>query len=134
MARRIQSSLKSTFSQALYVLIIFGAFLVLTLTSYLLSSKIDPFRSYSQFPNQDFLENPSTLRGNTYKLDAEVENVLANSPKRGRLLSVRSKNGTPLPLLLPSKFQSLNIQKGQNFVFLVTINQENFPEVVELKK
>lgn len=108
---------------------------VVVLVGYLLLSQENAsFRSYPQFPVSDFLENPASLRGNTYQLDGEVANVLANSPSRGRLLAVRPQSASPMPVLLPTQFQDWNIQKGQRYIFLVRVNFENLPEVIELKK
>ena len=54
-----------------------------------------------------YYENANSLRGNTYKIDAEIDSALGNSPTKGRLFSViiknSSKNGAPvvLPVLVP---------------------------------
>jgi len=63
--------------------------------------------------------NANSLRGNTYRIDAEIDSALGNSRGKGRLFSMTLKNaakgGAPviLPAPIPPTLGSLTIQKGQ---------------------
>jgi len=81
-----------------------------------------PYRTHPPLDVPSYLENSKSLRGNTYRLEAEVANSLAWSPTSGRLIAV-SVEGETLPVLVPTDFSQINIQKGQKFVFLVEVDE-----------
>ncbi len=101
---------------------------------YYISSDSSPFRSTENLDVDSYLQNANSLRGNTYRMEAEVLNQLAMTPSFGRLISVRPLPGRILPLLLPPSFNPTNIQKGQKFVFLVKIDETGLLQVLDLKK
>jgi hypothetical protein len=82
-----------------------------------------------------YLENANSLRGNTYKMDVEIESALGNSPKQGRLFSVQlnsaSKSGAPviLPVLIPTSLGALTIQKGQKYLMKVKVVENGLLEL-----
>lgn len=93
----------------------------------------DPFRGTSPLPVQDYLQNSNSLRGNSYKLDAVVAQSLQWSPSVGRLFSVEV-NGDVLPVLVPPKFNSVNIEKGQRFFFLIKVEDHGILSAEDVKK
>lgn len=93
----------------------------------------DPFRGISSLPVQDYLQNSNSLRGNSYKLDAVVGQSLQWSPTVGRLFSVEV-NGDVLPVLVPPKFNSVNIEKGQRFFFLIKVEDHGVLAAEDVKK
>jgi len=87
-----------------------------------------------------YYENANSLRGNTYKIDAEIDSALGNSPSKGRLFSVTlknaSKNGAPvvLPVLVPPTLAGLTIQKGQHYLMKVKVIEDGLLKVEEANK
>lgn len=69
-----------------------------------------------------YLDSANSLRGNTYKLEGVVANVLVWTPGSGRLISVDS-SGEVLPVIVTNEFNSMNIQKGQKLVFVLAVNE-----------
>lgn len=87
-----------------------------------------------------YYANANSLRGNTYKIDAEIDSSLGNSPTKGRLFSVTLKksgaNGTPvvLPVLIPVSMGNLTIQKGQHYMMKVKVVENGLLKVEEATK
>ena len=87
-----------------------------------------------------YYENANSLRGNTYKIDTEIDSSLGNSPTKGRLFSVTlknaNKNGAPviLPVLVPMELNSLTIQKGQHYLMKVKVVDSGLLRVEEASK
>ena len=92
----------------------------------------DPYRTLSSLDLESYMENSNSLRGNTYKIDATIENSLSWSPSVGRLFSVKVESGNGnefLPVLIPAKFNQINIQKGQKFYFQVEVGDKGILKV-----
>ena len=87
-----------------------------------------------------YYENANSLRGNTYKIDAEIDSSLGNSPTKGRLFSVvlkqPGKGAAPsiLPVLVPLELGNLTIQKGQHYVMRVKVVENGLLKVEEARK
>jgi hypothetical protein len=91
-----------------------------------------------------YYDNANSLRGNTYKIDAEIDSSLGNSPSKGRLFSVVLKQpgkqalkGAPpviLPVLVPPVLGSLTIQKGQHYLMKVKVVEDGLLKVEEARK
>ena len=87
-----------------------------------------------------YYENANSLRGNTYKIDTEIDSALGSSPTKGRLFSVTlknaNKNGAPviLPVLVPMELNSLTIQKGQHYLMKVKVVDSGLLRVEEASK
>lgn len=87
-----------------------------------------------------YYNNANSLRGNTYRIDAEIDSALGNSPGKGRLFSVTLKNaakgGAPviLPVLVPPALGSLTIQKGQHYLMKVKVGDNGLLGVEEARK
>lgn len=87
-----------------------------------------------------YYDNANSLRGNTYKIDAEIDSSLGNSPSKGRLFSVvlkqATKGGAPvvLPVLVPPALGNLTIQKGQHYLMKVKVVEDGLLKVEEARK
>ncbi len=87
-----------------------------------------------------YYDNANSLRGNTYKIDAEIDSALGNSPGKGRLFSVvlkkQTQSGVPmvLPVLVPSSLGGLTIQKGQHYIMKVKVIENGLLKVEEASK
>jgi len=120
MSRRTRSSSKLTW---LWLLIL--AVGICAGVYHFLASGRGPLRTAQALDPALYSTSARTLRGNTYKLDAYVDNMLAVSPAEGRLISVRLKDGySILPLLVTQEFNSVNLQKEQRYLFLVEVGDK----------
>lgn len=97
----------------------------------------DPYRTLTPLDVPGFLQDASSLRGNTYKMTATVGSRIAWSPSTGGLyaVEVESDSGTEvLPLLVPAEFTDKNIQKGQQFTMRVEIDDRGVLIVRDMQK
>lgn len=87
-----------------------------------------------------YYDNANSLRGNTYKMDVEIDSSLGNSPSKGRIFSVvlkkDAKSGAPvvLPILVPVELGNLTIQKGQHYLMRVKVIENGLLKVEEARK
>lgn len=97
-------------------------------------------RTTEELNTEDYYKNANSLRGNTYKIDIEIDSALGNSATKGRLFSVMlkqsGKNGAPaiLPVLIPMELGSLTIQKGQHYLMKVKVIENGLLKVEEATK
>jgi len=129
MARRASSSVNPVWmvTAAVLLVVALGA-------GYLLFGKLnDPWRTMSPLPVQDYIQNSNSLRGNVYKLEATVTQSLEYSPTGGRLFSVDAA-GEELPILVPPKFNSINIERGQRFIFKLEVSDKGILQAQDVKK
>ena len=94
----------------------------------------EQFRTAAPFDAAAYASSANGLRGNTYKLDGEILALLAWSPS-GRLISVGIEEGKKVvPILLPSEFNPINIEKGLKFRFLLVVDDQGILRVQKLAK
>ncbi|HWB59061.1 MAG TPA: hypothetical protein VG733_06205 [Chthoniobacteraceae bacterium] len=108
---------------------------------YLYNVARDPYRTLTTLDTHDYLTNANSLRGNTYKVRGTVfESSLDWSATKGRIIEVDVDNGGSsnsedrLPLLVPPKFNDINIQKGQKFYFQVEVGDKGILTVSGITK
>jgi hypothetical protein len=94
----------------------------------------DPYRTVATLPVKDYLENANSLRGNVYKVDATVLRQIEWSPTAGRLFSVDAPGGEVLPILVPPQFGSVNIERGQRFLFKIEVGEKGILRAQDVKK
>ncbi len=97
----------------------------------------DPYRTTTELDVPAYLENSNSLRGNIYKVKGTILNSLSWSLTAGRLFSIEissSSNTEVLPILIPIKFNEVNIQKGQRFYFKVEIDEKGILKLQDLQK
>jgi len=129
MARRASSSVHPVW------MLIAGVLLVAALAGgYLLFGKIsDPYRTMTPLPVQDYLQNSNSLRGNVYKLEATVTDLLQSSQTTGRLFSVDA-GGEQLAILIPPQFNSINVERGQHYFFKLEVSDKGILKAQDVKK
>ena len=117
------------------VLIVGGAYFV-----FLQGGNESSLRTVEELDPTLYYDNANSLRGNTYKIDVEIDSSLGNSPSKGRLFSVtlrkNGSNGSPvvLPVLIPNSLSNLTIQKGQHYVMKVKVIENGLLKVEEASK
>ncbi len=111
-----------------------GGVAALLLGGYIfLGGSKDAFRTTTPFPTKEYLESASSLRGNTYKLEATVDKTLEVSQSAGRLFSVEA-GGDMLPVLVPSSLNGTNVERGQKLQFKVQVTENGLIRAEELRK
>lgn len=88
---------------------------------------------------REYMENSNALGSNTYRIEGTIDERLDNwRSSEGRLFSVLVEDSdevAPLPVLVPSKFNSTNIQRGQRFRFKVEVQSgSGILQVMDLSK
>ncbi|MGH8047913.1 MAG: hypothetical protein ACREKL_11765 [Chthoniobacterales bacterium] len=130
MARRSRSSFNPLWllgGAAILVVVFAGGAFFLNRTS-------DPYRA-EPLDVGAYLENSNSLRGNVYRVEGEVLNVLAYSATGDRLISVGTgANNDPIPMLIPGSLGKVNIQKGQKFIFLFEVTDKGILKAKDLTK
>lgn len=133
MARRAHQQNTSS----LWLVLAAGLALLGGLGAFLLQKDGNPYRTVEKLKPGDYLENAKSLQGNTYQLEGVIANSLGSSQEKGRLFSLRAVYGEkewPLPILVPSGFRDLNLQKGQKYRLKVRVNVAGLLEVQEMTK
>ena len=103
----------------------------LAASSYLLvfhKSSYSAFQKIERLDPNLYYENATSLRGNTYRIDAEIDSSLGSPPSSGRLFSVvvkDTKESSPviLPVLIPPALGSLTIEKRQRYYLKVKVDE-----------
>lgn len=94
----------------------------------------EQFRTATPLDLTSYASSAKSLRGNTYRIEGEVLTLLAWSPS-GRLISVGLADGNKaVPVLLPSEFNPITIQKGLRFHFLLVVDDQGVLRVKKLAK
>jgi len=86
----------------------------------------DPYATTPTLDIAEYRDRAASLEGNTYKLTCTVQEQLDRSEEKGRLLHVTVKKedgsvGEPVGILIPAELDDQNIQKGQDFVFVIEV-------------
>jgi len=121
-----QNKVSGVFLWILFILI-----LLLVLGSYFLAfhkSSDVTFRKIERLDPNLYYENANSLRGNTYRIDSEIDSSLGSPPSSGRLFSVvvkdaRENGPVILPVLIPPSLGSLTIEKGQHYYLKVKVDE-----------
>lgn len=112
-----------------------AAIALVAIGGYFLGSSGKPYRTAAEFPAKQYLEEASSLRGNTYRLSGSVINSISWSPDAGRLISLQVQGSTsPVPLVIPARLGNVNVQKGQRFDFLVEVRDNGVLYATSLTK
>ena len=115
-----------------------GLLLVLGIAgAFFLQKDSNPYRTIEPLKPADYLENANSLRGNVYRLEGVISASLGWSQEKGRLFSIKVSQGDkdcPLPILVPSTYQEVNLQKGQRYRIKVRVNDRGLLQVEEMTK
>ena len=130
MSRRRQSS-----SGILWIWILLVAVVIAGGIYFILSRPSSSMRTAQALDATLYATSADSLRGNTYKVDAVVDNLLATSATGGRLISITVDGGRQvLPVVVPKEFSAINLQKQQRYNFLVKVGDRGVLSATEVKK
>ena len=138
MARRANSKIRP-----LWVALILGALaLAAVVGTVLQTTGGDPFRTDPVLDLDEYLANANSLQGNVYKVRGSIAQSLGYSREKGRLFSVNvsgqegdsNNNGGVLPVLVPKDLSSLNLQKGQRYIFRLQVGDAGLLRALDMKK
>lgn len=132
MSRRSRNSLHPAFLIAGLAALV----AVLYLATTLIAPTGDPYRTTAQLATEAYLENSNSLRGNVYKLEGEILNVLGYSPStEDRLISVQVESDDSIvPIVIPGDLSHVNLQKGQQFYFEIQVDPQGILRAQSLQK
>lgn len=74
-----------------------------------------------------YRDDGNSLRGNVYRVEGKVEEILRWTPDRGRLISFEASgaDGTmPVPVLVPEDFGSINLERGTELALVVRVDRD----------
>ncbi len=97
----------------------------------------DPYRTLTPLETAAYLENANSLRGNVYRVEGIVQNSLAWSPTKGRLISVSIGDGMSpdiVAVFVPADLNHINLQKGQRYRFKVEVIENGVIQARDLRK
>lgn len=138
MARRAKTSV-----QPIHILGIIAVITLASVLGYFLlggGSGSGSFTGVAPLNLREYLENSNALSNNTYSVEGIIDERLDNwRSSEGRLFSVvadgEGGDGSPVPILVPARYNSTNIQRGQRFHFKVTVQAgTGILEVIDLSK
>jgi hypothetical protein len=95
----------------------------------------DPFRTLPALPVSEFMQNSNSLRGNTYKFSGVIGDQLGYNPSN-RIFEVRVGGDAmaPVPVLVPSNFNHLDLRKEQRFQFKVEVGDKGLLLAKDIQK
>ena len=73
-----------------------------------------------------YRDNANSLRGNIYKVEGKIEEVLRWS-ERGRLISFEARDDSlaiPVPVLVPADFRNVNLERGSELSMVVRVHRD----------
>jgi hypothetical protein len=132
---RTMSRRQQSFSGVMWLWILLAAVILGGGGYFLLSRSPSSLRNAQELDAALYATSADSLRGNTYKVDAVVDNLLATSATGGRLISITVDGGRQvLPMVVPKEFNAINLQKQQKYNFLVKVGDKGVLSATEVKK
>jgi hypothetical protein len=133
MARRASSSTNPTLiigiAVALIILIFGGKFLM--------SKKKESFGDVNTLAVQDLLDNGNSLRNNEYLIEGKIDERFFRDGNTSSVVSVRVKSDSGeeiVPVMIPEKFNKLNIEREQRYAFKIRFEQGGIPVATAISR
>lgn len=126
MARRASSSTNPTLIIGIavaVVAVIFGG-------KFLMSKKKESFSDVNTLTVQDLLDNGNSLRNNEYLIEGKIDERFFRDGNASSVVSIRVKADSGeeiVPVMIPEKFNKLNIEREQRYAFKVRFEQGGIP-------
>jgi len=133
MARRASSSTNPTLIIGIAVAVIaviFGG-------KFLMSKKTESFGDVNALAVQDLLDNGNSLRNNEYLIEGKIDERFFRDGNASSVVSVRVKADSGeevVPVMIPEKFNNLNIEREQRYAFKVRFEQGGIPVATAISR
>jgi hypothetical protein len=133
MARRASSSTNPILIIGLVVAVvalIFGGKLFM-------SKKKKSFTDVNLLAVQDLLDNGNSLRNNEYLIEGKIDERFFRDGNTSSVVSVRMKAESSeeiVPVVIPAKFNKLNIEREQRYAFKVRFEQGGIPVATDISR
>ncbi len=89
------------------------------------------------FSGSQYQENYIAMRGNKYVATGTITRQLSFGSDSARLFSMDVKDpagSIPVPVLVPARFSSMNIQVGQEFQMSVLVDKDGVLKAEDIRK
>jgi len=126
MARRASSST----NPALIIGIAVAVIAVIFGGKFLMSKKTESFSDVNPLAVQDLLDNGNSLRNNEYLIEGKIDERFFRDGNTSSVVSIRVKADSGeeiVPVMIPEKFNKLNIEREQRYAFKVRFEQGGVP-------
>ena len=133
MARRASSSTNPILIIGIVVAVvalIFGGKLFM-------SKKKKSFTDVNLLAVQDLLDNGNSLRNNEYLIEVKIDERFFRDGNTSSVVSVRMKAESSeeiVPVVIPAKFNKLNIEREQRYAFKVRFEQGGIPVATDISR
>lgn len=130
MARRASSST----NPALIIGIAVAVIAVIFGGKFLMSKKKE---SVNPLAVKDLLDNGNSLRNNEYLIEGKIDERFFRDGNSSSVVSIRVKADSGeevVPVMIPEKFNNLNIEREQRYAFKVRFEQGGIPVATEITR
>jgi hypothetical protein len=103
----------------------------------LMTKKKESFAGVNPLVVQDLLDNGNSLRDNTYLIEGKIDERFFRDGNTSSVVSVRVKSESGeeiVPVIIPSKFNNLNIEREQRYAFKVRFEQGGIPVATDISR
>ncbi len=86
---------------------------------------------------QELLDNGNSLRNNEYLIEGKIDERFFRDGNTSSVVSVRVKGESGeeiVPVMIPAKFNNLNIEREQLYAFKVRFEQGGIPVATEINR
>lgn len=122
MARRASSSTSPVLIIGIVVAVAAAAFG----GKFLMTKKSETFSDVIPLAVDELLENGNSLRNNEYLIEGKIDERFFRDSNSSSVVSVRVKSASGeeiIPVLIPAKFNNLNIEREQRYAIKVRFEQ-----------
>lgn len=133
MARRASSNT----NPSLIIGIVVALIVVIFGGKFLMSNKTETFSDVNPLTLQDLLDNGNSLRNNEYLIKGKIDERFFRDGNTSSVVSVRMKSEAGdevVPVVIPEKFNNLNIEREQRYALKVRFEQGGVPVATAISR
>lgn len=102
-----------------------------------MTKKKKSFTDINPLVVQDLLDNGNSLRNNEYLIEGKIDERFFRDGNTSSVVSIRMKaeSGEEIvPVMIPAKFNKLNIEREQRYAFKVRFEQGGIPVATDISR